>query len=174
MRVRAVLAVAAAVGSIALTSCSSGDDPKAWADDFCGKIAPEVKKLTTPPQVDQSNPEQAKTNLSAYLDNAIGAVDNIVGAIDDAGDPPVDNGAEAVDKVSATMEKVKGAMERAKTAIDGADTSNPQAFGEAFQKAGQEMTSLGDLGDPTAGLKGSEEMNKAFNEAENCKALRPS
>lgn len=167
----AKVVAAAAAGALVLTSCSGGD-AKSWANDLCGKIAPEVEKLKEQPDIDPSDPAAMKETLSGFLDKVSAGIDTISGALNDAGDPPVDGGGEAMDKVSEALGTAKEAVGRAKTSIEAADPANPTQFQEAFTKASQEMQSLSSIGDPTAGLKANAELDKAFKEAENCKSLQ--
>lgn len=160
----AKMAAAAAAGALVLTSCSGGD-ATTWANDFCADIAPEVEKMKAEAKKLQGAP--TKEAISGLIDTTIGAFDNMINGLQDAGEPPVDGGQEVVDKVTASMEKAKQALEAAKPKVDAAAT--PQEAGMALQEAGKDVQSMGD---PTKDLKANEELNKAFDEAENCKNLK--
>lgn len=169
----AVLAASVAALSLTLAGCSAGD-PVAWAEKVCGSMEPEIKKLTTPAQVDPTDPVKAKDAMSAYLGSAAGAMGNMVNSMESAGDPPVDGGGEAVDKVTAALNNAKSAFEEAKSTLDGADTSDPAKVQAAFMQVTQDMSSIEGMDNPTAEFDRNPELQQAFNEAESCQRIEKS
>ncbi len=153
------------------TGETGASDATAWAEQVCAAVAPEVEKLGAGPNIDPSNPQAAKDGLVSYLDTMVGALDRMIDGMQDAGAPPVPDGQVAVDRAVGTLEEAKGSIEAAKDELEGADVSDPAAFQAAFTKVGEDLQKLSDLDNPMAGLRGNEELHKAFQEAESCKEL---
>ncbi|MBM7771410.1 hypothetical protein JOD54_001614 [Actinokineospora baliensis] len=155
----------------AATSAASGGDATAWAEKVCASVAPQVTALSAQPQIDQSDPVKAQASLVEYLDKFAGALDKMISSFADAGDPPVADGKKLVESATGALEEAKTAVETAKKNLAAASPSDPAAFQAAFVKVGEDLQALSKLEDPTKGLRGSAELDKAFKEAPSCKAL---
>ncbi|RLK59876.1 hypothetical protein [Actinokineospora cianjurensis] len=161
----------AAATTTTASSAASGGDATAWAEKVCASVAPQVTALSTQPEIDQSNPVKAQASLVEYLDKFSGALDKMISSFGDAGDPPVADGKALVAKATSALEEAKTAVDTAKTNLAAASPSDPAAFQAAFLKVGEDLQALQKLEDPTKGLRGSAELDKAFKAAPSCKAL---
>jgi hypothetical protein len=160
-----------AAGTTTTSAKSGGGDAVAWADKVCSAVGPEIATFSTPPNIDPTNPQKAKDSFVTFLEGMVKALDRMVSGIKDAGAPPVADGETAADRVVAALEQAKSAVGSAKDNLAKVDVSDPAAFQAAFAQVGTDMGKLGDLEDPTKGLRGNEELNAAFEKAESCKAL---
>jgi hypothetical protein len=175
------LVATAAALLLALTACSddsgsggsgSGSgDAVAWAEKVCKSVEGDVGKLNQTPDIDPSNPAQAKDSLVSYLGTIETALGNMVSGIRDAGDPPVADGKAAVDKLVNTLEGAKTSVGTAKTNLEQAPADDPAALQQAFTKVAQDMEALGDLQDPTKDLESNQQLKTAFDQAPTCKRL---
>ncbi|GAA2988095.1 hypothetical protein [Actinokineospora diospyrosa] len=162
---------AAAGATTTASSAASGGDATAWAEKVCASVAPQVTALSAQPQIDQSDPVKAQASLVEYLDKFAGALDKMISSFTDAGDPPVADGKKLVVSATGALEEAKTAVETAKKNLAAASPADPAAFQAAFVKVGEDLQALSKLEDPTKGLRGSAELDKAFKEAPSCKAL---
>jgi hypothetical protein len=175
-RLATVAAAATALG-LALAGCGDansgggGGDAVAWAEKVCKSVEGDLAVLTKTPDVDPSNPQQAKESLVTYLGSFATALDHMASGIRDAGTPPVADGAKAVDTVSSALAEAKTSVESAKTNLEQANVSDPASFQAAFTKVGEDMAKLSSLDDPTKDLKANKELNDAFEQAPTCKKL---
>ncbi|GAA4415024.1 hypothetical protein GCM10023148_11070 [Actinokineospora soli] len=153
------------------TTGGAGGDAVAWAERVCASVGPEVEKLSAGPDIDPSNPQAAKEGLVTYLDTLISAIDRMIGGMRDAGAPPVPDGQIAADRAVGTLEEAKGSVSAARDELAAADVSDPAAFQAAFTKVGEDLQKLSELENPMEGLRGNEELDAAFEQAESCKKL---
>ncbi|HEV2779714.1 MAG TPA: hypothetical protein VGX25_09965 [Actinophytocola sp.] len=170
MRRLAVLATLA----LAMTACgddSGSTDPVAWAEKVCKSVEGNLGVLHQQPDVDPTNPQQAKESMTAYLQNIANALGGMIGGIRDAGAPPVDDGAAAVDKLTTTLDNAKKAIDGAKSQLEQTNVDDPAALGAALSKAGEDLATLGELQDPTAELESNQQLKEAFDKAETCRRL---
>ncbi|WP_436493321.1 hypothetical protein [Actinokineospora sp. HUAS TT18] len=154
------------------TPAASGGDAVAWADKVCSTVAPERDALTTPPNIDPTDPAKARDGMVTYLDTIVKALDRMVGGIKSAGAPPVADGETAAKRVVDTLEEAKATVTTAKDNLAKVDVTDPAAFQAGFTQVGQDLQKLSDMEDPTKGLRGNRELNEAFEKAESCKALQ--
>jgi hypothetical protein len=157
-------------GSAASTSPSSGD-ATAWAEQVCKSIEDDIAKLQQTPDVDPTNLAQAKDTLVAYLGDVSTALDNLSSGFKDAGPPPVADGEQAVDKVTTTIDDMKKTVDDATATLEKASASDPAALQAAFQKVGEDLQKLGDIEDPTKGMKANKELEEAFDKAPTCQKI---
>ena len=153
------------------TTTEAGGDAVAWAEQVCASVGPEVAKLSAGPDIDPSNPQAAKEGLVTYLDTLISAIDRMIGGVRDAGAPPVQDGQVAADRAVSTLEQAKTSVTAARDELAAADVSDPAAFQAAFTKVGEDLQKLSELENPMKGLRGNEELDKAFEQAPACKKL---
>ncbi|GLZ40310.1 hypothetical protein [Actinokineospora sp. NBRC 105648] len=143
----------------------------AWAEKVCSTVAPQVAQLSQAPNLDPSDPVKAKTNLDAYFDKQISALDTMASGFQSAGAPPVADGDQLVEKATAGIKQAKTVVESAKTELASVDTSTPEAFQAGFVKVAENLQKLSESDDPTASLKGNQELDAAFQQAPTCKKL---
>jgi hypothetical protein len=171
---RIAMAVALTVG---LAGCGSdsdapaGGDAVAWAEKVCTSVESEVAVLSQSPDIDPSDPKQAKANLLTYLTNFSVALDRMNTGIRDAGVPPVADGGQAVEKVTGAIQDAKKGVDDAKTNLEKANVDNAEEFQAAYTKVGEDMARLAQFEDPTKDLKANKELNEAFDKAAACKRL---
>ncbi|MDQ3406344.1 MAG: hypothetical protein M3548_23605 [Actinomycetota bacterium] len=184
------LAVVAAALSLGLAGCGSdtgsgsstgsgttttaeakGGDAVAWAESVCSKIGPEVEALSKTPEIDSSDPAKTKDSMVSYLTTLSTALGKMSSGIEDAGTPPVADGKVLADKVVGGLGEAKKAVDTAKENLSTVDASDPAKFQEGFQKVSADLSKIGDMEDPTKGLRGNQELEDAFKNAESCKKL---
>jgi hypothetical protein len=173
------LVATAAALLLALTACgndsgsggSGSGSAVDWAEKVCRSVEGDVGKLQQTPDIDPSNPQQAKESLVAYLGNLETALGNMVQGIRDAGDPPVTDGKAAVDKLTNTLDGAKTSVASAKSNLEQAPVDDPAAFQAAFTKVGEDMQALSNLDDPTKELESNQQLKDAFDQAPTCKRL---
>lgn len=176
-------AVAATALTLVLTGCADktptgsgtggggGGEAVAWAENVCKAIEDDLTNLRTAPDINMSNPQQAKDGMVAYLGDLSLAVGNMASGIKDAGKPPVADGVQAVDEMTKILDEVKASIDEARANLEKASVSDPAAFQAAFQKVSQDLSKVADIEDPTQSLKASKELDEAFDKAPTCKKL---
>jgi hypothetical protein len=180
-------AVAATLLTLALTGCAdkttagsgagtspspSSGDATAWAEQVCKSVEGDVAKLSESPDVDPADLEKTKANFVAYLADISTTLDNLANGIKDAGPPPVaDGGQEVVDQTITTLDDMKKSVDEAKATLEKVSASDPAAFQAAFEKVGEDLTKLGEVQDPTDGLKANKELDSAFDKAPTCQKI---
>jgi hypothetical protein len=167
----AALLVTVSAGCSSDPAAPSGGDPVAWADKVCTSVESEVSVLSQSPDIDQSNPQQAKENLLTYLTNFSVALDRMASGIRDAGTPPVTDGQQAVEKVTQAIQDAKKGVDEAKTNLESAAISSAEEFQAAYTKVGEDIAKLAQFEDPTKDLKANKELNDAFDRSAACKRL---
>ncbi|SDD82231.1 hypothetical protein [Actinokineospora iranica] len=151
---------------------SANGDAVAWAEKVCSSVAPHVDELDDGPKdIDGTDPNKAKAGMSAYLDKLSGALDSMTASFKEAGDPPVANGDQLSEKAVGSLDEAKKIVDGAKVKLEGVNTADPAAFQSGFLQVGQDLQKLGDLEDPTKGLRGNKELEEAFKAAPTCKKL---
>ncbi|MGQ0837192.1 hypothetical protein [Actinokineospora sp.] len=153
------------------TAAAGGGDAVAWAEQVCAVVAPESAALSAGPDIDPSDPAKAKTNMVAYLDTLVSALDRMIGGVRAAGAPPVPDGQAAADTAIKALDGARTTVGTAKTNFEKADASTVAGLQTGLLQVSQDLGKLGDLDDPTKGLRGNQELNRAFEQAPSCKKL---
>ncbi|HVK20872.1 MAG TPA: hypothetical protein VM677_05880 [Actinokineospora sp.] len=156
------------------SAAPSGGDAVAWAEKVCATVAPERDALSQVPNIDTSDPMKAREGMVTYLDNLVKALDRMVTGIKSAGTPPVADGETAAKRVVDTLEEAKATVTTAKENLAKIDVTDLAAVQAGFTQVGQDLQKLGQMEDPTKGLRGNREINEAFEKAASCKALQDS
>jgi hypothetical protein len=167
--------------AVALTACSNssdssskssnGGDPVAWAEKVCKSVESQLATMSQSPNIDPSDPKQAKENLLTYLGSFASALDRIAGGIKDAGNPPVADGSQVVDKVTKAMQDAKKSVEDARDNLAKATVTDAASFQQAYTKVGEDMAKVTNMEDPTKDLKANKDLNDAFAKAPTCTKL---
>lgn len=162
---------AAPAGAASAPTAAATTDPVAWVDSVCGSLLPFVRAASTEPKINPSDPGAALRGLSAYLGTAVSTLDTALSGLRAAGPSPVAGGDEVVTTLSAALTKFRTTFQTAKTKIDAVDPNNPSEVATALPEAIAPLQELSSLRDPTADLKSSPELDRAAQQAANCKAL---
>jgi hypothetical protein len=149
-----------------------------WANQVCGSIGTWEKSLTTaPPDVtNTASPEEAKTTLTNYLSNVVGATNTMVSGLQAAGSPAVSNGPAISQGFLAAFQALQGTFVQAQTQINSLPTTDPAAFSAGAKAVGttlqtassQAKTNLDNFGQKYS----SGQLDTAFNNAANCKSAK--
>ncbi|CRK61085.1 hypothetical protein [Alloactinosynnema sp. L-07] len=159
-------------GTSAATGAGGGGDAVAWAEKVCSTVAPEREAFSKVPNIDPTDPVKARDGMVAYLDDLVKALERMVSGIQSAGSPPVADGETAAKRVVDTLEEAKATVSTAKDNLAKVDVTDPAAFQAGFTQVGTDLQKLGEMEDPTKGLRGNRELNEAFEKAASCKALQ--
>jgi hypothetical protein len=146
-------------------------DPVAWVNGVCGSLLPFVKAAATEPTIDPSNPKAAIKGLSTYLGKAVSTLDTGLAGLKAAGPSPVEGGDQVVTALTSALTKFQKSFKDAKTKIDAVDPTDLSQVATTLPAALAPLQELSSLPDPTADLKSSPALDKAAQQAPNCKAL---
>jgi hypothetical protein len=168
---RAAPTGASSGSSTAPTTTAATTDAVTWVDNVCGALLPFVTAASTEPKINPSDPAAAIRGLSTYLGTAVSTLDKALSGLRDAGPSPVKGGDEVVTTLSTALTKFRTTFQNAKTKIDAVDPNDPAEIATALPEAIAPLQELSSLGNPTADLKSSPELDRAAKQAPNCKAL---
>ncbi|OJY37726.1 hypothetical protein [Pseudonocardia sp. 73-21] len=163
----------AAVGaSSAAPSAPATGDPVAWINGVCGSLLGFVRTVSAPPAIDSSSPQKAVTGLSTYLGTAVTAIDKATTDIKGAGPSPVEGGDKAVTTITDALGKARTSFQSAKTKIDAVNTSDLSQVATALPEALAPLQDLSTLTNTSTDLQSTPELDKAAQQAPNCRALQ--
>jgi hypothetical protein len=173
MMLRKVFCVLA-VAPVLLTGCggSSGKDPVAWTDEVCGALAGFSTTVSSPPAVDQNDPEAVKAGLSTFFASTSAALKEAIRGLKAAGPAPVKGGDEYVTRLTETLTRIDTSFTATSGRIGQIDTSSPEAFATALTTELAPLQELENIADPTRGLEDAQELGAAADKAPNCQKLR--
>jgi hypothetical protein len=131
-----------------------GTPPAEWVTTVCGALDDWQTSLQQgakglPQQVLQAgSPEDAKKEITDFLDEVVDETQTMVDKVDEAGSPAVDAGERVRTAVHARLLKVKAAFENARQQVESVPTDNPRAFQQQLTQIGQDLAAQGQaLGD---------------------------
>lgn len=154
-----------------------GTPPAEWVTTVCGalddwqtSLQQEAKGL--PQQVLQAgNPEDAKKEITDFLDQVVDETQTMVDTVDEAGKPAVDAGERVRTAVHTRLLKVKAAFENARRQVDNVPTDNPQAFQQQLTQIGQDLAAQGQALGDVLGSANQKPLRDAIQNTEKCQSF---
>jgi hypothetical protein len=162
---------AASAGGAAPAAQGSGD-AVTWVDQVCGSLLPFVRTAATPPEPSEaSSPAELVEDITGYLDEAESAAGSAVDGMDAAGPSPVAGGDDVVDRLGETLTSLESTFHDARTRIEAVDVNDRQALLSEVPAAVGSLEKLAAMPNPMADLQASPELNRAGQEAANCRQI---
>lgn len=168
-----------AVLVLALTGCGSSDDNNeklnSWADQVCGAVQPQAKKIQSANAAiqketsDNSTPEEVqKTDSKAFQDmsdayKAIGA------AVTKAGAPDVENGEKKQTDAVKELNSISTSYASLKKQVDGLDTDDQAKFADGLKDIATELDKLSKSGNDALKKLEEGEVGEAMARQASCK-----
>ncbi|MFI8305243.1 small secreted protein [Streptomyces sp. NPDC085927] len=168
-----------AVLVLALTGCGSSDDNNeklnSWADQVCGAVQPQAKKIQSANAAiqketsDNSTPEEVqKTDSKAFQDmsdayKAIGA------AVTKAGAPDVENGEKKQTDAVKELNSISSSYASLKKQVDGLDTDDQAKFADGLKDIATELDKLSKSGNDALKTLEEGEVGEAMARQASCK-----
>lgn len=161
----------AAADSAAVAAQGSGD-AVAWVDQVCGSLLPFMRAAGSPPNLSEARDRASLVqDVTDYLGEAEDAAEAGVSGMADAGPSPVAGGDQIVDQLSGTLSTFQTSFRTARTRIEEVDVNDPQELLTELPAAIAPLEQLATMPDPTAGLRGSPELDQAAEQAANCQQI---
>ncbi|HEU5474672.1 MAG TPA: hypothetical protein VFV67_28830 [Actinophytocola sp.] len=157
-----------ASGSGPTSSTTSGDAATAWMERVCQAAGADFMKLTATPELDLSDPEQAVSDLLAYVGTMATALGTLSQAMREAGPPPTADGQQMLDETTAALDAAKKTLDDDRAAAEQALATDPAALEAAMNKITDDMDAIGD---PLAKLDANKELDDASKKAPSCVKL---
>ncbi|WP_055694934.1 hypothetical protein [Streptomyces prasinopilosus] len=168
-----------AVLVLALTGCGSSDDDNeklnSWADQVCGAVQPQAKKIQAANAAiqketsDNSTPEEVqKTDSKAFQDmsdayKAIGA------AVTRAGAPDVENGEKKQTDAVKELNGISASYASLKKQVDGLDTDDQAKFADGLKDIAAELDKLSKSGNDALETLEEGEVGEAMARQPSCR-----
>ncbi|SDD57672.1 hypothetical protein [Streptomyces prasinopilosus] len=168
-----------AVLVLALTGCGSSDDDNeklnSWADQVCGAVQPQAKKIQAANAAiqketsDNSTPEEVqKTDSKAFQDmsdayRAIGA------AVTRAGAPDVENGEKKQTDAVKELNGISASYASLKKQVDGLDTDDQAKFADGLKDIAAELDKLSKSGNDALETLEEGEVGEAMARQPSCR-----
>ncbi|HYH29208.1 MAG TPA: hypothetical protein VD903_02390 [Pseudonocardia sp.] len=153
-------------------AAESTGDPVAWTDEVCGSLLPFVRTAASPPVPSESpDPASLVSDITDYLGEVEDAAGSAVTGMEAAGPSPVAGGDEVVDRLSETLTTLQTTFRDARTRIESVDVNDREAVLTEVPAAVASLEQLATMPSPTAGLKGSPELDRAGQQAANCQQI---
>jgi hypothetical protein len=187
--IRALVALCAVVGLCAACGSNGGGgagaeaaDPGDWVESICTSLTgwrDDLQESTQEIQQsapDLSNPEQAQSLLSTFLDDAVTRTDQLLSEVGDAGAPDVEQGAAISTELQAALKDARDVLADARDGVQELPTDDPAAFGTGAQElAGSIQDGLNGVGQTFNRLNDrfdAPEVEEAFENSDTCGALQ--
>jgi hypothetical protein len=193
--IRALLALCAVAGICAACGESDGGEaggeapappaaaePSDWVENVCTSLvgwrsdlqgSSEELQQSAP---DLSNPEEARTVLSDFLDDAVTRTEQLLTEIGDAGAPDVEQGSAISTDLQAALRNARDVLADARAGAEELPTDDPVAFGTGAQElAGSIQDGLNDVGQTFTDLNeryDAPEIEEAFQSSDACTELQ--
>lgn len=149
----------------------TSDGAVAWADDVCGALLPLADALSTPPKVGSSDPEALGEGFGRYFDDGVAALDASLAGLAAVGPSPVDGGDEIVTGLTGTLTTTRTSLAAAKTRLDAIDPADPSELVTSLPALLEPLEAFSDLSDPATALSENPALDRAAEQAPNCRAL---
>ncbi len=163
-----------AVTPLLLTGCGGAKetDPVAWAGNVCSALTGFATTVSTPPNIDEADPEAVKSGLGTYFTTTAAALQEAIRGLKAAGPAPVKGGDEYVSRLTDTLTTVETTFTDAAGRLKQIDTSSRESMAAALPAVLAPLQELGNLADPAAGLEAVDELRVAAEKAPSCQKLR--
>lgn len=174
MRTRRISTVAALAALVA--GCGGAAAPReeavAWTDQVCGALSGFTRAATTSPRINPADPAAAVQELDRYLGATSGELQRSLTALDTVGASPVDGGDAYVARLEEALRGIQSGFDTARTQLAAVDVRDQAQLATAVPAAVAPLQELRNLPAPTEGMRASEELGAASEQAPNCRALR--
>lgn len=175
MRTRRFSCTVAALAAL-VAGCSGSAAPTeeavAWTNQVCGALSGFTRAATTSPQINPADPRAAVQELDRYLGATSDELQRSLTALDAVGPSPVDGGDAYVSRLEEALQGIRTGFESARTQLAAVNVSDPTQLSTAVPAALAPLQELRNLPAPTEGMRASEELGAASEQAENCRQLR--
>jgi hypothetical protein len=166
MRTRRISCTAAALAAL-VAGCGGPAAPSeeavAWTDQVCEALAGFTRAATTSPQISRGDPAAAVQELDRYLGATSDELQRSLTALD---------GDDYVGRLEEALRGIRGGFDAARTQLATVDVSDPAQFATAVPAALAPLQELHNLPAPTEGMRASEELGAASEQAGSCRQLR--
>jgi hypothetical protein len=166
-----VAALAALIGGCGGSAAPSAD-AVAWTNQVCGALSGFTRAATTSPQIDRTNPVAAVQELDRYLGATSEELQRSLTALGAVGTSPVDGGDAYVGRLEEALRGIRSGFDSARTQLAAVDVADPAQLATAVPAAMAPLQGLRNVPAPTEGMRASEELGAASEQAENCRQLR--
>jgi hypothetical protein len=166
--IAAVAALAAGCGG----SAAPSEEAVAWTDQVCGALAGFTRAATTSPQINRADAVAAVQELDRYLGATSDELQHSLTALDAVGPSPVDGGDAYVSRLEEALRGIRTGFDSARTQLAAVDVSDPAQLATAVPAALAPLQGLRNVPAPTEGMRASEELAAASEQAESCRQLR--
>ncbi|HLU59476.1 MAG TPA: hypothetical protein VKZ81_28785 [Pseudonocardia sp.] len=177
MRTRRISCTVAALAALAV-ACGGPAGPSeeavAWTNRVCDALSGFTRAATTGPQIDPADPVAAVQELDRYLAATSEELQRSLTALGAVGGSPVDGGDAYVARLEEALRGIRSGFDTAREQLAAVDVSNAEQLATAVPGAMAPLQELRNLPSPTEGLRDTEELGAASEQAEQCRALRSS
>ena len=187
--IRALVALCAVVGVCAACGRSGGGeatgeaaDSDEWVESICTSLTGWRNDLQESTQeiqrsaLDLSNPEEAQSLLTTFLEDAVTRTDQLLSEIGEAGAPDVEQGTAISTDLQAALDDGRDVLAEARDGVQELPTDDPIAFVSGAQElAGSVRDGLNDVGQTFDQLNDrydAPEVEEAIKSSDTCSALR--
>ena len=153
-------------------SAAPSEDAVAWTNQVCGALSGFTRAATTSPRIDRADPVAAVQELDRYLGATSDELQRSLTELGAVGPSPVDGGDAYVGRLEEALRGIRSGFDSARTQLAAVDVSNPQELATAIPAALAPLGDLRNLPSPTEGMRATEELGAASEQAENCRQLR--
>jgi hypothetical protein len=168
-----VAALAALVGGCGGSTAPS-EGAVDWTNQVCGSLSGFTRAATTSPQIDRADPVAAVQELDRYLGATSEELQRSLTALGTVGPSPVDGGDAYVGRLEEALRGIRNGFDSARMQLAVVDVSDPAQLATAVPAALAPLQDLRNLPAPTDGMRDSEELGAASEQAANCRQLRSS
>ena len=187
--IRALVALCAVVGLCAACGGNGGGeadgeaaDPGEWVESICTSLTgwrDDLQESTQEIQQsapDLSNPEEAQSLLTTFLEDAVTRTDQLLSEVGEAGAPDVEQGTAISTELQGALEDARDVLAEARDGAQELPTDDPIAFGTGAQElAGSIQDGLNDVGQTFNQLNDrydAPEVEEAFENSDTCSGLQ--
>jgi hypothetical protein len=175
MRTRRISSTVAALAALAAGcggSAGPSEEAVAWTNQVCAALSGFTRAATTSPRIDRADPAAAVQELDRYLGATSDELQRSLAALDGVGASPVEGGDAYVGRLEEALRGIRSGFDTARTQLAAVDARDQAQLATAVPAAMAPLQELRNLPAPTEGLRASEELGAASEQAENCRALR--
>ena len=175
MRTRSLSCTVAALAALVAGcggSTAPDEDAVTWTNQVCGALAGFTRAATTSPEIDRSDPVAAVQELDRYLGATSEELQRSLTELDAVGTSPVNGGDAYVGRLEEALRGIRSGFDSARTQLAAVDVSDPAQLATAVPAALAPLQELRNLPAPTEGMRDSEELGAASEQAESCRRLR--
>jgi hypothetical protein len=178
MRTRRFSCTVAALAALAALVAGCGgpvapsEEAVAWTNQVCGALSGFTRAATTSPQINPADPEAAVQELNRYLGATSDELQRSLTELDAVGPSPVEGGDGYVGRLGEALRGIRSGFDAARAQLAAVDVSDPAQFATAVPAALAPLQELRNLPAPTDGMRATEELAAASEQAESCRQLR--